>query len=100
MFPPRKAYLFDTYERIFSADRLILAFQNNNLSHSHMQKIKLALTDIKPPPGWEGPKPKVTMTFVRSGILGAVVKKRQSKLRSLSSVCALSRGLVRVGAGL
>ena len=77
VYPARKAYLFDTYERIFAADRLILAFQNNNLSFDHLRKIKLALRDIKTPAGWEGPKPKVTMTFVRAGVLKAVVKKRE-----------------------
>lgn len=79
MYPPRKAYLFDSYERILASDRLLLAFQNNNMRRPQIDRIRQAVQDIKMPADWEGDRPRIRMTLIRKGIMEAVIKQRESK---------------------
>jgi hypothetical protein len=71
VYPQRKAYLFGRYKSLLQNSKVMLVFQNNNLSSEDLSAVKAGVYGVKKPEGEEG----IIMEMIRGGILSGAIKK-------------------------
>ena len=82
VYPQRKAYLHGRYSAMLQNSKVILVFQNNNLTSEELSAIKAGVLGVKKPEGEEG----VVMEMIRGGLLSGALKNGPSQLASLAPV--------------
>lgn len=82
VYPQRKAYLHARYTSLLQNSKVVLVFQNNNLSSEELSAVKASVHGVKKPEG-NG----VIMEMIRGGVLTSAIRN--------GACCRLVAGLTQ-----